>query len=37
VWGDPSKASREKGERIMNLAVGKVVDLIKKLESHEEE
>jgi creatinine amidohydrolase len=36
VWGDPSKASREKGERVMNLAVDNVVDLIKKLEVHEE-
>jgi creatinine amidohydrolase len=36
VWGDPSKASREKGERVMNLAVDNVVDLIKKLEVHAE-
>lgn len=36
VWGDPSKASREKGERMINLAVDKVTDLIKKLECHRE-
>ena len=36
VWGDPSKANRDKGEKIIHLAVGKVIDLIKKLESHRE-
>jgi creatinine amidohydrolase len=36
VWGDPSKASRNKGEKMINLAVEKVIDLIKKLESHQE-
>jgi len=36
VWGDPSKASRDKGEKMINLAVNKVVDLIKKLESYQE-
>jgi creatinine amidohydrolase len=36
VWGDPSKASRDKGEKMIHLAVDKVIDLIKKLESHQE-
>jgi creatinine amidohydrolase len=36
VWGDPSKASREKGDRMILLAVEKTIDLIKKLESHED-
>ncbi len=36
VWGDPSKASRDKGEKMIHLAVDKVIDLIKKLESHRE-
>jgi creatinine amidohydrolase len=36
VWGDPSKASREKGEKMFDLAVDRVIDLIKKLESHKE-
>jgi creatinine amidohydrolase len=36
VWGDPSKASREKGEKIINLAVDKTIDLIKRMESDEE-
>ena len=36
VWGDPSKASRDKGEKMIHLAVDKVIDLIEKLESHRE-
>jgi creatinine amidohydrolase len=36
VWGDPSKASREKGEKMIHLAVDKVIDVIKKVESHRE-
>ncbi len=36
VWGDPSKANRDKGEKLIHLAVDKVIDLIKKLESHRE-
>jgi creatinine amidohydrolase len=36
VWGDPSKASRNKGEKMIHLAVDKVIDLIKRLESHQE-
>jgi creatinine amidohydrolase len=36
VWGDPSKASREKGEKMVHLAVDKIIDLVKRVESHEE-
>ena len=36
VWGDPSKASREKGEKMIHLAVDGVIDLVKRVESHEE-
>jgi len=36
VWGDPSKASRDKGGKMVDLAVDEVIGLIKKLESHEE-
>ena len=36
VWGYPSKASRDKGEKMIHLAVDKVIDLIKKLESYQE-
>jgi len=36
VWGDPSKASPEKGEKMIHLAVDRVIDLIKKVESHRE-
>ena len=36
VWGDPSKASRDKGEKMILLAVDKVIDLIKKMESYKE-
>jgi creatinine amidohydrolase len=33
VWGDPTKASAEKGRMIESLVAGKVVDLVKALES----
>lgn len=36
VWGDPSRASREKGEKLTLVAVEKVVDVIKRLEEREE-
>ena len=36
VWGDPSKASRDKGEKMIQLAVDEVIDLIKKMESNKE-
>ncbi len=36
VWGDPSKASREKGEKIIDLAADKLTDLIKRMDSHRE-
>ncbi|MEK6531094.1 MAG: creatininase family protein [Deltaproteobacteria bacterium] len=32
VWGDPGKATREKGERMFNLMVQGVVSLVKKIE-----
>lgn len=32
VWGDPSKASREKGERLFDLMVKGVEDLVERLE-----
>lgn len=37
VWGDPGKASAEKGERLENLVVGKLVELIQMLESRHHE
>lgn len=30
VWGDPGKASKEKGERVFRIMVDKVVDLIRQ-------
>lgn len=33
VWGDPGKASVEKGRSIETLVVNKVVELVKTLES----
>lgn len=33
VWGDPGKATVEKGERIFNIMVKSVCDLVKKLDS----
>lgn len=35
VWGDPGKASAEKGALLEDLVVGKLVDLVKLLESGE--
>ncbi|MBI5286634.1 MAG: creatininase family protein [Deltaproteobacteria bacterium] len=32
VWGDPGKATREKGERLFLVAVDKVVEITKRLE-----
>ncbi len=32
VWGDPTKASAEKGKRIFDIAVDKIVNLKKELE-----
>ena len=36
VWGDPSKASAEKGRLLQELVVDKVVELVKALEEFEE-
>lgn len=36
VWGDPSKASAEKGSAIEKLVVKKIVELVKKIEAFEE-
>jgi len=33
VWGDPAKASAEKGARLEELVVGKLVELVRLLES----
>jgi creatinine amidohydrolase len=32
VWGDPSKASADKGAKLEDLVVAKVVELVKMLE-----
>jgi creatinine amidohydrolase len=36
VWGDPGKASEEKGRRLIDLGVDKMRDLIRKIESFPE-
>lgn len=36
VWGDPTKATAEKGQRINDLVVGKLVEFIQMLEGFEE-
>ena len=36
VWGDPSRASAEKGRRLTELAVERVVALIRELEDYQE-
>jgi creatinine amidohydrolase len=36
VWGDPTKASIEKGEKLEALVVAKVVELALALEGFEE-
>jgi len=36
VWGDPSKASAEKGRLIEEILVRKVVDMVQRLENFEE-
>ena len=36
VWGDPTKASAEKGKRLEDLVTAKVVDLARALEAFEE-
>jgi creatinine amidohydrolase len=36
VWGDPAAASAEKGRRLTELAVERVVELVRELEDYEE-
>jgi creatinine amidohydrolase len=36
VWGDPSRASAEKGRRLTEIAVGRVIELIRELEDYRE-
>jgi creatinine amidohydrolase len=36
VWGDPTKASAEKGKRLAELVVQKIVELVNEMESYEE-
>jgi len=36
VWGDPTKATADKGRQLEELVVGKVVELVRKLEALEE-
>jgi len=36
IWGDPAKASAEKGKLIEEIVVRKVVELIQSLETFEE-
>ena len=36
VWGDPAASSSEKGRRLTELAIGRVVALVRELEEYEE-
>lgn len=36
VWGNPAKATKEKGEQVLNLAVEKLVKLVRDLEAFQE-
>ena len=36
VWGDPAKGSAEKGRRLEELVVSKVISLVRRLEAFEE-
>ncbi len=36
VWGNPEKATKEKGEKVFNLAVEKLVKLVRDLEAFKE-
>jgi creatinine amidohydrolase len=36
VWGDPSKATADKGKRLNELIISKVVDLVMEIEKFEE-
>ncbi len=33
VWGNPKKASREKGEKVVDIVVGKMIEIIDKIEN----
>jgi creatinine amidohydrolase len=33
VWGDPSRATREKGDKAVKLIVNKIVDIIDQIEN----
>ena len=32
VWGDPGKATAEKGEKLFNVMVDKVLELLRRIE-----
>ena len=36
VWGDPANASAEKGRQLTEIAVGRVIELIRELEDYRE-
>lgn len=36
VWGDPGRATPEKGQRLTEIAVARLVELIRELEAHGE-
>ncbi len=35
VWGDPGKASREKGEKLLQIAVAKMVSVVQEIQKFE--
>ncbi|HHN65949.1 MAG TPA: creatininase family protein [Nitrospirae bacterium] len=35
VWGNPDRASSQKGQKVMRIIVDEIVNLIRKVESHE--
>ena len=36
IWGDPTKATKEKGEKLTEIAVNGLIELIKRLEKFQE-
>ncbi len=34
IWGDPTKATKEKGEKLFNHMVKKVIDLVKQIQGY---
>lgn len=34
IWGDPTKATKEKGERLFNHMVKGVIDLVRQIEGY---